>query len=85
MESGETEEIVLVPKEDGTCYIPTVRDEYGIAYAPSRFKNVDKWCMCKDSDKRYCQDWTLHHKVHICVCCNGILTKHIMPFSSSKH
>jgi hypothetical protein len=69
---------VLVPKGNGTYFPPVRVDEKGFGYVPAEYKNIDKWCICRKSSKKYCQDFTLHHKVHICSNCGGILSKHIM-------
>ncbi len=82
MEYGETEEIVLVSKEDGTYVVPMVKDEYGVEYAPARFHNLDKWCVCESSRRHYCTNFMdkIGHKIHTCSHCMCLMKECRIPF-----
>jgi hypothetical protein len=69
----------LIPKGDGTFYVPIRKRVDETEYVPAEYKNVDKWCTCNGKNT-YCIDWTKNHEVHICVYCNAVLPYHIVPF-----
>jgi hypothetical protein len=71
----------LIPKGDGTYFVPKTKGEDGTEYVPAQYKNVDKKCKCKETERHYCLTTvgSRDHK-HICTHCGGVMEKCRLPW-----